>query len=120
MAEKPLIKIGHLLITDHLVLGITKSKVLKGVETLEHCTVETVPLAGWDYIGDSLKSGEINAAFILAPYAMELFHSGEKIKLVLLGHKNGSVIIKNNRINISKVEDFKGKTVLILLIFPFI
>jgi NitT/TauT family transport system substrate-binding protein len=113
MAEKPEIKIGHLRITDHLILGITKYKIQKAAETLQHSTLQTYAMDGWDYIGDALTKGHINGAFILAPYAMELFHSGEKIKLVLVGHKNGSVIIKNKRLNIQKVEDFKGKTILI-------
>ena len=113
MENKPVIKIGHLNITDHLILGITKYKIQKNAETFQHSTIEPISMTGWDYIGDALKKGEINGAFMLAPYAMELFHSGEKIKLVLIGHKNGSVIIKNKKLNIQKVEDFKGKTVLI-------
>jgi len=113
MADKPKIKIGHIKITDHLVLGITKYKLQKGAETLQHSSLEAVDMTGWDYIGDALVNGEIDGAFILAPYAMELFHSGQKIKLLLVGHKNGSVVIANKRCNINKVEDFKGKTVLI-------
>lgn len=113
MADKPVIKIGHLRITDHLILGITNYKLQKGAETFQHCSIEPVPMVGWDYIGDALKKGEIDAACILAPYAMELFYAGVKSKLVLLTHKNGSILIKNKRLNIQKVEDFKGKTVLI-------
>jgi NitT/TauT family transport system substrate-binding protein len=113
MAEKPTIKIGHLNITDHLILGVTKYKLQKGNETFQHCNIETISMVGWDYIGDALTNNDIDGAFILAPYAMELFNSGEKIKMVLIGHKNGSVIITNKRLGIKKVEDFKGKTVLI-------
>jgi NitT/TauT family transport system substrate-binding protein len=113
MAEKPTIKIGHLKITDHLILGITKYKLLKDAEKFEYSNIETIPMVGWDYLGDALKEGKIDGAFILAPYAMELFHSGMKIKLLLITHKNGSVIIKNKRLDIQKVEDFKGKTILI-------
>ncbi|OHD26108.1 MAG: twin-arginine translocation pathway signal protein [Spirochaetes bacterium GWD1_27_9] len=110
---KPVIKIGHLKITDHLVLGMTKYKLESGEENFQNCSLEAVPMMGWDYVGDALCNGDIDAAFILAPYAMELFHSGEKIQLVLLGHKTGSVFIKNKKLNIQKLEDFKGKTILI-------
>jgi len=113
MPNKPIIKIGHLKITDHLILGITKYKLLKEAESFQYSNIETIPMIGWDYLGDALKENKIDGAFILAPYAMELFHSGMKIKLVLITHKNGSVIIKNKRLNIKKVEDFKGKTILI-------
>ena len=113
MAEKPTIKIGHLKITDHLILGITKYKLLKEAETFQYSNIEAVPMTGWDYLGDALKEGNLDGAFILAPYAMELFHSGMKIKLLLITHKNGSVIISNKKLGIKKVEDFKGKTILI-------
>ena len=113
MTNKPVIKIGHIKITDHLILGITKYKLIKEAETFQYCDIKTLPMVGWDYIGDALKNNEIDGAFILAPYAMELFHARKNIKLVLIGHKNGSVIITNKRLNIQKTEDFKGKTVLI-------
>lgn len=113
MAEKPTLKIGHLRITDHLILGITKYKLSKAKETFEHCNIETLAMTGWNEIGDSLVSEDIDIAFILAPYAMELFHAEEKIKLVLLGHKEGSIIVSNSRLNIQSIEDFKNKTVLI-------
>ncbi|HOV15210.1 MAG TPA: ABC transporter substrate-binding protein [Spirochaetota bacterium] len=110
---KPTIKVGHLKITDHLVLGLTKNKIDKGEEKFNYSDLETVPMMGWDYVGDALKNNELDAAFILAPYSMEIFNEMKDIKLVLLGHKTGSVFIKNKRLNIQKLEDFKGKTILI-------
>lgn len=113
MSVKPHFKIGHLPITDHLILGITKAKVAKEVEKLEHCSFETILMNGWNDIGESLTAGEIDIAFMLAPYSMELFHSAVPIKLVMLAHRSGSIIVANKRANIHKIEDFKGKTVLI-------
>ncbi|HEB29418.1 MAG TPA: ABC transporter substrate-binding protein [Spirochaetes bacterium] len=113
MGEKPVLKIGHLRITDHLILGVTRTKIEKSVETFQHSTIETVPMTGWNSIGEALTAGKIDIAFILAPYAMELFHSGSRIKLILLSHKSGSIIVSNNRANVDKIEDFKGKTILI-------
>ena len=113
MADKPTLKIGHLLITDHLVLGATKVKLAKGAETFEHCQIQTIAMTGWNSIGEALEGGEIDVAFILAPYAMEMFHSGNPIKLVLFAHKDGSIIVANKRANIKTIADFKGKTILI-------
>lgn len=113
MADKPVIKVGHLKITDHLILGITKVKVDKGIETLQYSSLETIAKIGWNEVDEALCNGSIDAAFILAPMAMDIFKSGIKIKLVLLGHKNGSVLIKNKSANIKTIEDFKGKTVII-------
>lgn len=113
MAEKPTLKIGHLSITDHLILGVTDLKLKKGAETFEHCTLQTVLKNGWNEVADALTVKSLDGAFILAPTAMDLFKSGVGIKLLLLTHRNGSILVKNKRANIEKIEDFAGKTVLI-------
>lgn len=113
MSTKPAIRVGHLPITDHLVLGMTKAKIEKGVETLQHCSLETQLMGGWNDIGEALTAGDIDMAFILAPFAMELFHSQVPLKLLMLAHRSGSIIVANKRANIHSIQDFKGKTVLI-------
>ncbi len=107
------LKIGHLRITDHLILGVTMDKINTGKEVSRYSEIETIAMTGWNNIGETLVNGEIDIAFMLAPYAMELFHSGQKIKLILFSHKSGSIIVANKRANITKIEDFKGKTILI-------
>ena len=113
MSRKASIKIGHIKITDHLILGVTKHKVDTEEEIFQHSQLETVPMVSWNQVGDALIEKKIDGAFMLAPYAMDLFKSGEKIKLVLLGHKNGSILIKNKKANVKTFEDFKGKMVII-------
>ncbi len=113
MADKPVIKIGHLCITDHLILGVTNLKLQKGMETFEHCTLESVLKNGWNEVADALTTKALDCALILAPTAMDLFKENEDLKLVLLAHKSGSILVKNKKANIEKIEDFAGKTVLI-------
>ncbi len=113
MADKPVIKIGHLCITDHLILGVTNLKLKKGMETFEHCTLESVLKNGWNEVADALSTKAIDCALILAPTAMDIYKENEDIKLILLSHKSGSILVKNKRANIEKIEDFAGKTVLI-------
>ncbi len=113
MAEKPTLKIGHLKITDHLILGVTELKQKKGVDPFQHCTLETVLKNGWNEVADGLTGKSLDGAFILAPTAMDLFKSGVKIKLILFTHKAGSILVKSNLAKIEKVEDFAGKVVLI-------
>ena len=113
MADKPVIKVGHLKITDHLILGVTDLKLKKGKEIFQYCSLETVLKMGWNEVADALTDGSVDGAFILAPTAMDLFKAGVGIKLVLFTHKSGSVLIKNKAANIEKIEDFAGKFVLI-------
>jgi len=113
MADKPILKIGHLKITDHLILGVTDLKLKKGMETFEHCTIQTVLKNGWNEVADALATKALDGALILAPTAMDLYKSGVGLKLLLLAHRSGSILVKNKKANIEKIEDFAGKTVLI-------
>ena len=104
---KQTLRVGYLPIIDHLILGMTKEKGLESVD------LELVKKTGWNEVGDALKAGEIDVAFILAPYAMDVYYSEKNIKLLLLSHRDGSVIVANKAANVSSLADFKGKTVLI-------
>lgn len=113
MSEKPNLKIGHLKITDHLILGVTDLKLKKGVDKFQYCTIETVLKNGWNEVADGLAAKTLDGAFILAPTAMDLYKSGVKMKLLLFTHKAGSILVKSNSAKIEKIEDFAGKVVLI-------
>lgn len=113
MGDKTIIRAGHLPITDHLILGLTKYKLEKGAETFDHASLETRCMTGWNEVADALITKEINAAFILAPTAIDLFKSGAKIKLVLFTHRTGSILITNKKAGIQTLEDFAGKVIII-------
>lgn len=113
MNNKPTIKIGYLNITDHLILGVTERKILKREEVFKYGNIETRPFIDWGTLSEALSREDINAAFMLAPLAMDHFSKGDDIRLILLGHKNGSVLITNKKAEIEKIEDFKGKNFLI-------
>lgn len=113
MSNKPNIKIGYLNISDHLILGVTERKILRREEIFKYSNLETRPFVDWQTLSVAFSRGDINAAFMLAPLAMDHFRKGEDIRLVLLGHKNGSVLITNKNAKIKDLNDFKGKDILI-------
>ena len=113
MAEKINLKVAHLKITDHLVLGVTQDKIAKGVETFKYMDLTCQPMMGWQMVASALKDGKVDAAFILAPTAMDLVKAGVDIKLIMFSHRSGSVLITNKKANIKTIDDFKGKVVII-------
>lgn len=112
-AEKPTLTFGHLKITDHLLLGIVKEQHNDSAAPYQYFQLETKAYRGWNPLADDLKAGNLDGAFILAPLAMEIYYSQKHIQMILQAHKSGSIVIKNRRANIDRVEDFKGKNVLI-------
>lgn len=90
------LRIAHIQITDHLTLGIMKHQIESGKWTTDHFELETVCMPGWNPVQSALESGDVDAAFILAPAAMDLFGYGVPIKLIMFSHRNGSICVRSN------------------------
>ncbi len=74
-----------------------KHLIEKNEVTPRHFELETHCMAGWNAVQDALEKGTVDAAFILAPIAMDLFNFGTPIKLTLLAHKGGSIFVRGNQ-----------------------
>ncbi len=104
---KVVIKLAHIQITDHLILGVLKHQIATGVVNPEHFTLETERIAGWNPIQEKLETHQVDGAFVLAPIAMDLFAFDVPIKLVLLAHKNGSGFIRNKNYETEPSDSLK-------------
>ncbi|MEE8392071.1 MAG: ABC transporter substrate-binding protein, partial [Anaerolineae bacterium] len=80
-----------------------------------HFELETVCMPSWNPVQNALEQGQVDATFILAPIAMDLFNFGVPIKLVLSAQKNGSIFVRkrNGAQAESLAQFFRGKTVYI-------
>lgn len=105
---KPSLTIGHFPIIDHLILGVA---VHNDSSQYKHFTLRTKLFTDWPAISEALETGAIDGAFVLFPLAFELFRRGLKSHLVLLGHREGQILIAKK--GITKVEELKGKTVFV-------
>lgn len=105
--KKLTIKIGYLPITDHLLM------LAADHEKLPNVNLEPVKFSSWPEITEALKAGKIDGAFLLTPMGLTLRQKGIPVKVVLLGHRNGSVITVKNSGEINRIEDLKGKTIAI-------
>src|SRR5436190_15905285 len=104
-AAKVRIRFGHLPITDHLtVVGAAQTR-------FEHLDLELVKFPSWPELAEGLKGGALHAAFALTPISLALRQKGVPVKLVLLGHRNGSVLIGAN--DVASVSALRGKIIAI-------
>ncbi len=76
-------------------------------------TFEPVRFNSFPPIVDALLSNNLQATFILAPLAMSLRERGNPIKIVYLGHRDGTACMVHKQSDIRKIQDLKGKTVAI-------
>jgi len=92
---KTRLKIAHIPITDHIVLGALKYLINIGELSPKHFELETKRMLLWNPVQVALENGDVDGVLILAPIAMDLFSYGMPVKLVLLAHKNGSICVRN-------------------------
>ena len=72
---------------------------------------EPVRFNGWPELKEAFLSKYTDATFILAPMAMKLREEGVPIKIVYLGHRDGSAVMVRKDSGIFRTEDLRGKKV---------
>nr|MBF0223227.1 chemotaxis protein CheW [Desulfobulbaceae bacterium] len=95
LSGKVKLRLAHIQITDHLILGVLKKWIETGEVVPEYFELETKCLAGWNPVQEFLEVGKVDGALILAPIAMDLFNYGAPIKLVLFAHRSGSIMVRS-------------------------
>ena len=101
-------RIGFLPVTCHLTCPVTDfiNKQMTGDSMFE-----PVRFNGWPELKEAYLSGYTPATFILAPMAMALREQGVPIKIVYLGHRDGSAVMVHKDSDIRRMEDLRGKRI---------
>lgn len=66
---------------------------------------------GWPEIKESLMTGRLQAAYMLAPLVMDLAMTRIAVKVVSLGHRSGAVIMVRSDSPFRSFNDLRGKRV---------
>jgi NitT/TauT family transport system substrate-binding protein len=72
---------------------------------------EPVRFSGFPEIKEAIVSGHLPATFMLAPMAMKLRQQGVPIKIVYLGHRDGTAIMVQKDSPVRSFADLRGKTI---------
>ena len=111
---KPL-QVGGLPVTCNLTLPVAcmasamDGNAPKGSEQI----FEFSKYSGWPELKESLMSGRLKAAYMLAPLIMDLADSAIPVKVVSLGHRSGAVIMVRTDSAYKNFKDLTGKRVAI-------
>ena len=102
--------VGFLPVTCHLTCPVTHytNKEMEGRDMFQPMRFNGWPELKEMFIG---RSKDMPAAFILAPMAIALREQGVKIKIVHLGHRDGSAVMVHKDSGIFQTTDLRGKTV---------
>jgi NitT/TauT family transport system substrate-binding protein len=112
-ADKSIL-VGGLPVTCNLTLPVAcvakAASIAKGGAPLEF---EYSKYNGWPEIKESLMTGRIQAAYMLAPLVMDLADKKIPVKIVSLGHRSGAVIMVRADSNHRRFADLRGKRIAI-------
>jgi NitT/TauT family transport system substrate-binding protein len=104
------LRVGFLPVTCHLTCPVTdwinKNTVGKGF-------YEPVRFSGFPEIKESVIAGHLPATFMLAPLAMALVEQNVPVKIVYLGHRDGTALMVQKDSDVFTVNDLRGKRVAI-------
>lgn len=59
---------------------------------------------------ESMKAGRLSASFMIAPLAMKLREQGVPVKILYLGHRDGSTVMVRNDLPAHSLRDLRGRT----------
>lgn len=102
--------VGFLPVTCHLTCPVTHF-INQNVEGRDF--FEPMRFSGWPELKEMFigRSKDMPASFILAPMAIALREQGVKIKIVHLGHRDGSAVVVHKDSGIFQTADLRGKTI---------
>jgi NitT/TauT family transport system substrate-binding protein len=105
---RPRYRLGYLPVTCHLTCPvadyINRSLTGDGI-------FEPVRFSGFPELKEAFLAGYTRATFILAPMAMALREQGVPVKIVYLGHRDGTAMMVHKESQIFRIEDLRGKRV---------
>lgn len=102
--------VGFLPVTCHLTCPVTHfiNEQMAGEELFK-----PMRFSGWPELKEMFigRPNDMPASFILAPMAIALREQGVKIKIVYLGHRDGSAVMVHKDSGIFQTTDLRGKRV---------
>src|SRR5437588_6329011 len=101
-------RIGFLPVTCHLTCPVTD---FINKQMTADSIFDPVRFNGWPELKEAYLSGYTPATFILAPMAMALREQGVPIRIVYLGHRDGSAVMVHKDSQIYRMEDLRGKKI---------
>lgn len=104
-AAKNHLEVGFLPVTCHLTCPVTDFASRTSVDT----KFDSRRFSEFSTISEALKAGHMHASFLLAPLAMRLREQGVPIKIVYLGHRDGTQVVVRKENPARDLRDLKGK-----------
>ena len=104
-AGRETLAVGFLPVTCHLTCPVTDY-----ASKTSHATrFESQRFTDFPTVVESVKSGRLDATFMIAPLAMKLREQGVKVRIAYLGHRDGSTVMVRQDLPARSLKDLEGR-----------
>jgi NitT/TauT family transport system substrate-binding protein len=100
------LKVGFLPVTCHLTCPVTDF----ATKTSKTNRFESWRFTDFPTVVETIKSGRLSASFMIAPLAMKMREQGVPVRIVYLGHRDGSTVMVRSDLAAKSLRDLRGKT----------
>jgi len=97
--------VGFLPVTCHLTCPVTDYASRKSKEF----RYDAQRFTDFPTVAESMKSGRLEATFMTVPLAMKLREQGLPVKIVYLGHRDGSTVMVRPDLDVNGLADLRGR-----------
>lgn len=101
-------RVGFIPVTCHLTCPVTH---FINENTTGDGSFKPIKFSGWPELKETFLAEHLEATFILAPMAMALREQGVPIRIVYLGHRDGTTMMVHKDSDIRRIEDLRGKMI---------
>lgn len=98
-------RVGFSPVTCHLTCPVTH---FINEQLVGDGLFDPIRFSGWPELKETFLANDLEATFILAPLAMSLREQGVPIKIVYLGHRDGTTMMVRTDSTIHRIEDLRG------------
>jgi NitT/TauT family transport system substrate-binding protein len=103
---RELLKVGFLPVTCHLTCPVTDF----ATKTSKSTRFVSQRFTDFPTMVESMKARRLEASFMIAPLAMKLREQGVPVKILYLGHRDGSEVMVRKDLPVKSLRDLRGKT----------
>jgi len=109
-AENPdrrVVKMGYMPVITNLAAPIMDHVSRHSNDTY----FKALKFASFAEMAESLRNGQIDVAFMIAPLSIVLRQQGEDVKVVYIGNRHESTMVTRKDLNIKTLNDLIGRTI---------
>ena len=105
--ERRVIKMGYMPVITNLAAPILDHVSKEG----DGIRYKALKFASFAEMAESLRNGEIDVAFMIAPLSIVLRQQGEDVKIVYIGNRHESTLVARKDLKAKNLHDLIGKTI---------